>query len=108
MESHPSSTEKVSPLQRITDLSTMFCNSRIFPGQGSGFQEFFSNVLSQIRNPDAQRIRNNPHRPQRDVPLSPLDSSNVRPVQTRTAREFLLHPPMVDFQTGSRITSAHA
>jgi hypothetical protein len=27
-----------------------------------------SHPFSQIRNPDAQRIRNNPHRPQRDVP----------------------------------------
>src|ERR1700732_346854 len=28
------SIQKVSPLLRITDLSTMFCSSRIFPGQG--------------------------------------------------------------------------
>src|SRR6266850_7548193 len=28
------STQKVSPLHKITDLSTMFCSSRIFPGQG--------------------------------------------------------------------------
>ncbi len=47
-----------------------------------------------IRNPDAQRIRNNPHRPQRDVPLSPLDSSNVRTVQARTVRKFLLRPSL--------------
>src|ERR1700733_7213787 len=28
------SIQKVSSLLRITDLSTMFCSSRIFPGQG--------------------------------------------------------------------------
>src|SRR6266403_2746668 len=28
------SIQKVSPLLRITDLSTMFCSSRTFPGQG--------------------------------------------------------------------------
>src|SRR2546426_7252366 len=32
-ESHDSSTENISPEIRITDLSMMFCNSRIFPGQ---------------------------------------------------------------------------
>jgi hypothetical protein len=51
-----------------------------------------SQPFSQIRNPHAQRICNSPHRPQRDVPLSPLDSSNVRPVQTRAVRKFILRP----------------
>src|SRR5258706_297576 len=34
LESQASSIQKVFPLQRITDLSTMFCSSRILPGQG--------------------------------------------------------------------------
>src|ERR1700719_1143348 len=34
LASQPFSIQKVSPLLRITDLSTMFCSSRIFPGQG--------------------------------------------------------------------------
>jgi hypothetical protein len=57
-----------------------------------------SQLFSQIRNLHAQRIRNNPHRPQRDVPLSPLDSSNVRPVQTRTVRKFVLRPSLSSAQ----------
>jgi hypothetical protein len=53
-----------------------------------------SQPFNQIRNPDAQRIRDNPHRPQRHVPLSPLDRSNIRPVQTRAVRKFLLRPSL--------------
>jgi hypothetical protein len=59
-----------------------------------------SQPFNQIGNPDTQRIRNNPHRPQRDVPLSPLDSSNVRTVQTRTVRKFLLRPSLTLAQFG--------
>ena len=33
LESHSSSTEKTSVVLRITDLSTMFCSSRMLPGQ---------------------------------------------------------------------------
>ena len=33
LDSHDSSTEKTSPELRITDLSIMFCNSRMLPGQ---------------------------------------------------------------------------
>jgi hypothetical protein len=53
-----------------------------------------SQPFNQIRNPDAQRIRNNPHRPQREVPLSALDSSNVRTMQARTVRKFVLRPSL--------------
>jgi hypothetical protein len=53
-----------------------------------------SQPFSQIRNLHAQRIRNNPHRPQCYVPLSPLDRSNVCPVQTRAVRKFLLRPSL--------------
>ena len=34
LASHAFSIQNVSPLLRIIDLSTMFCSSRIFPGQG--------------------------------------------------------------------------
>jgi len=50
-----------------------------------------SQPFNQISNPDAQRIRISPHRPRRDVPLSALDSSDVRPVQARAVRKLLLH-----------------
>src|SRR6266404_1418540 len=40
------SIQKVSPLLRITDLSTMFCNSRIFPGHGYDWHS--SSVLLSI------------------------------------------------------------
>src|SRR5579862_4557137 len=33
LESHDSSTRRISPEVRITDLSMTFCNSRILPGQ---------------------------------------------------------------------------
>src|SRR6266478_2347569 len=40
------SIQKVSPLHKITDLSTMFCSSRIFPGQGYDWHR--SSVLLSI------------------------------------------------------------
>src|ERR1700688_2628006 len=33
LESHDSSTRRISPEVRITDLSMTFCNSRMLPGQ---------------------------------------------------------------------------
>src|ERR1700747_1810403 len=40
------SIQKVSPPHKITDLSTMFCNSRIFPGHGYDWHS--SSVLLSI------------------------------------------------------------